>query len=185
MSGEHRKVAWGLALMAGAAFSLTQIFPSGDDPPTTEANHTRVRPPPKTPPEVEEPHPPGQIYRRTGARFVLPRPVIVGGGALPEGGRAVGVVFSPDTIMDAMSEVTPDITDCVTDWQEVLDVELNGRLTMELTLGPGGVIDAALVDVDGVSEPMLGCFGGVVYEAEWPLPEQVTDMAWPFVLTSG
>ena len=34
--------------------------------------------------------------------------------------------------MDARAEVTPDITDCVNDWQEVLEAELDGRLIENL-----------------------------------------------------
>lgn len=198
----QRKVAWGLALLAGVAFLLTRTF-SSDEPTTAPA-------PPAAPaaapagPSAGEPiaasdeDRAGRIHRSVGARKALPRAAppevpeaddAAGGeaaeeedtGALPEGGRGSVVgVFTPDAMIDAMAEVSPDITDCVEEWQSVMDAELEGRLVLEMTLGPEGVIDAALVDVDGVPEPMLGCFGGIIYEAQWPLPEEVTDVAWPF-----
>jgi hypothetical protein len=200
-------MAWGLALLAGAALFLARMFPAGSDTaaigaPAVDAPATHA-PEPTAGPSGTSPPRTGGIHRSTGARRKLPHPgrsrPVAGStagevgeavdaaeadtGALPEAGRGVaGVAFSPEAIMDAMAGVTPAITACVEEWQAVLAEELEGRLVLELTLGPEGVLDAELVDVDGVPEPMLGCFGGVVYEAQWPLPDEVTEVAWPFLL---
>ncbi len=190
-------MAWGLALMAGVAFLLARTF-SSDEPPTEPEPSAAVPPEPieDAPTAAAGDDRADHIRRAIGARKALPRtarpevPDAPDEGAadeadtavLPEGGRGSVVVgaFSPEAMIDAMAEVSPDITDCVEEWQSVMDAELEGRLVLEMTLGPEGVIDAALVDVDGVPEPMLGCFGGIIYEAQWPLPEEVTDVAWPF-----
>ena len=206
-------MAWGLAFMAGSAYVLTQVYPTDPSPEepaeapikapavapekrpsrsgrihrSTGARHALPHPEqPAAAAEVEEEDAPDGDAAHPEEEWTADEGEADGdSGALPQRGRAAeGVVFTPEALMDAMVEVTPDITDCVDDWQEVLEAELDGRLVMEMTLGPDGVIDAALVDVDGVPEPMIGCFGAVIYEAEWPLPEDVTDVAWPFRLTS-
>ncbi len=77
-----------------------------------------------------------------------------------------------------------DIEECVDAWLGVLELDeaLEGRLVVDVLLGPEGVIEASLVDVEGVPEPMLGCFGGVIYEIEWPLPEDEIRITYPFTL---
>ena len=185
MSASHRKMAWGLALLSMTAFFMTRIFPP-KQPTEDDDTPARVE-------ETPEPVPnPGHIHRRIGTRNPLPVPTEAAGteaedaATLPEGEgappAAEDVTFTPESIMESMNAVTPGITDCVQEWKELVDQELEGRLVLEMTLGPEGVSDAALVDVDEVPEAMLSCLGVVVYGAQWPLPEEATDVAWPFSL---
>ena len=184
MSASHRKMAWGLALLSMTAFFMTRIFPPKE--PTTDEEPAKAEEAPKPIPN------PGHLHRRIGTRNPLPRPAAAvdaqaeGAVTSPEGENEPSadedVAFTPESIMESMNAVTPDITDCVQEWKELVDQELEGRLVLEMTLGPEGVSDAALVDVDEVPEAMLSCFGVVVYGAQWPLPEEATDVAWPFSL---
>ena len=199
MSASHRKMAWGLALMSMTAFFMTQMFPQKEaDPSKDKEGAARVEEEPKPVPN------PGHIHRRIGTRNPLPTPAAVADvegadtPAAPEGaadpvegaaespeGEDRAVLFTPESIMESMNVVTPDITACVEEWKELVEQELEGRMVLEMTLGPAGVSDAALVDVDEVPEAMLSCLGVVVYEAQWPLPEEATDVAWPFSLSFG
>jgi hypothetical protein len=181
-------MAWGLALMSMTAFFMTQMFPEKKKKSSVKDDASaRAEEAPKPVPN------PGHIHRRIGTRNPLPRPTAATEAAVegtPTAPEDVvepaideGVMFTPESIMASMNTVTPGITDCAQDWKALVEQELEGRMVLEMTLGPEGVSDAALVDVDEVPEAMLSCFGVVVYEAEWPLPEEATDVAWPFSLS--
>lgn len=82
-----------------------------------------------------------------------------------------------------MQDIVPDIADCVDEWADVLELDtaLDGKLSVELTLSTEGLEDVALVDVDNIPVELLTCFGGVMYTAEWPLPdEEPLVLRYPF-----
>jgi len=186
-------MAWGLAALSGVAYLLALTF-SPDGPlseltPPAEAKALPREVPAEAvvvpPSESLEDARAGRIHRNFGAREALPRTASEAIAEVAvddtEGGEDTAAkAFTPDAMIDAMADIGPGISDCVKDQESVMGTSLDGRLLLEMTLGPDGVIDAALVDVAGVPKPVLDCFGMVIYGTHWPLPEKNTDMAWPF-----
>ena len=186
-------MAWGLAALSGVAYLLALTFsPSGplaELSPPAQAKTTPREPPAEVvvvpPKESLEDARAGRIHRDFGAREALPRTdaEVLAEVAEPDTEAAqdtAAMAFTPDAMIDAMADIGPGISACMKDQESVMGTSLDGRLLLEMTLGPDGVIDAALVDVAGVPKPVLDCFGMVIYGTQWPLPEKNTDMAWPF-----
>lgn len=202
----QRRMALGLLALAAVAFVLSRTFPAPPEPaPPPSA------PPPVAQPSTPKPtRAPISVQKRSGARQALPRPVPAPapepdepdepgepeagpaegddtGDALPERGwlAPAAVPFTPDTLMEAVRDGMPAVQACVEGWMDTLELDeaLAGRLSIEVTLTPDGVEDAAVVDVEGMPAPLLSCFGGVVYEIEWPRPEEATTISMPFVVT--
>ncbi len=188
----NRRMAWGLAALSGVAYLLALAFSSEgslpDLAPPAEAKSANTETPAEVaapPKESLEDARAGRIHRDFGAREALPRTDAEVSAEVVavavEADKGTGAkAFTPDAMIDAMADVGPGISDCMKDQMSVMGTSLDGRLLLEMTLGPDGVIDAALVDVGGIPKPVLDCFGMVIYGNKWPLPEKNTDMAWPF-----
>jgi len=97
------------------------------------------------------------------------------------------VPFTSATIHAAFDGAQPALRACAHASMEGLEVseDFSGRLLMEVDLAPGGIDGVSLVDVQGVPEPMLECFSGVVYTIAWPLPGEATTITMPFALTAA
>ena len=106
------------------------------------------------PPDKEAPRP-------AAVRQVLTRPEEAAGGE--------GEAFSAESLQAAMEAIVPDAARCL---------EPSSGALLEMTLGPDGIEEAALVS-GGLSEDALRCLSGVVYGADWPLPAESTDVSWP------
>lgn len=192
----NRRAVLGLVLMAAIAYLLSRsMSPTEPDAPAQDPSLPEQR-------EISEPSmpqavPPSLLQPRPGHRQPLPRPPkpqsdtgsaaaeADTGDVLPEQGhQAVGVAYSSAAITDTIRAAAPGISSCVNTWRStmVLEENIGGRLELEVTLGPEGVEDAALLNIDGVPVEMLGCFSGIVYEVEWPVPEDSTTVLMPFAL---
>ncbi len=83
-------------------------------------------------------------------------------------------------IKDTMAEVTPAVSDCLTEWW-MLDPALEGRVMMNFQLGPEGLGEVRVQDHTDVPMGPLSCFGAAIYEAEWPATEDPVEVTYPFV----
>lgn len=126
-----------------------------------------------------------------GVRTVLVRPDAAAPGA-PAGGaadapppktaRSGPSSPSPAALREAMVVVLPAIRACVGEWEGAGEV-LDGALVVEFVLGPKGVEEAAVVDVDNLP-PLVGtCFASAVWAADWPAAADRTTVRYPFELT--
>jgi hypothetical protein len=191
----NRRAVMGLVLLSAIAYLLSRSMSTTmPDPNAQELASPQQR-------EISDPSmpqavPPSPVRHQPGLRQPLTSPPARTepepdtseadtGGVLPEQGRqAAGVPFSNDAFYDAIREAAPDIKRCVDTWRStmVLEENVGGRLEIEVTLGPEGVEDAALLNVDGIPPEMTGCFSGIIYEVAWPVPEESTTMVLPFLL---
>jgi hypothetical protein len=126
-----------------------------------------------------------------GVRTVLVRPDSAAPGS-PAGGadaappqnraRTGPSSPSPAALREAMAVVLPSIRACVSEWEGAGEV-LDGQVVVEFVLGPKGVEEASIVDVDNVP-PLIGtCFASAVWAADWPAAADRTTVRYPFELT--
>jgi hypothetical protein len=194
-----RRMVFGLVLLSAMAFLLARSFPAPSISPEQSEQPTPPSKPvnsssPVAEPSLPRPTAPTPVTASPGRRLPLPARAPTqatedSGDALPERGHLAAdtVLFSPEAIIEATRIASPDIEACVDEWLSTspLSEALDGRLVMEVVLSPDGVEEASLLDVEGVPARMLGCFGGVIYEVEWPRPEERTTIRMPFVLTDA
>jgi len=76
---------------------------------------------------------------------------------------------------DALMAATPAVQDCLTQWW-MMDPALEGEVRFELTVGATGLVDAQVLDHDGVHKGSLACLGAALGTVDWPVSaESLTE----------
>lgn len=89
--------------------------------------------------------------------------------------------FTAPAIQDTIRGSLDDITACLQDWGDA-DVLFTGRVTMGFALGPEGLGEVWIDDLEDVPAGPLTCLSSAIWEAPWPAFQDETTVRYPFEL---
>jgi len=136
----------------------TRTSPEGPEAP--------AEPPPTTPsPQAPSDDTPEPATADEERRAPIPLPV-------PQDMTAVA-------INRAIRAVLPDMVTCLNAWGAA-DVTFTGDVALGFDVGPEGLTEVWVEDVDNVPAGPLTCLSGAIWEADWPPFQHDTTVRYPF-----
>lgn len=110
--------------------------------------------------------------QRARIRSVVPLAVPMGDKGPPE--------YSSETVQQQIAAVSPRAQACLLAYPELSRDEA-GRVDVEVVLGSGGAVEAAVYGQQALPEPVARCVGEALGSVRWPQPPWNRKLRFPVV----